>query len=341
MDIRIQPRDIDVPKDNPFKNDLLDRQEAVEVLTDLVGNIEGPCVMAIWVSLSVAMCGCPKDQRSTDRFRPKIHINETRPPIVSNDWYDEICNCGALFVQSSVMETVKIGFARCSTLSQDLEAQQKTLRELSVHENRNYTDHGLTGTNRERPSLDQALAALREGDTLVVSKLDRLAGFVPDARTIADELQKKRHETRSRCDSPRSHGPDGEDVLQHLCHLRRVRSGPHQDVHPRGHGDRKGEGKVAGETAKTAGKTTERALANARYRGIFDQRSCRGLLRITADCLSNVDQAENCSTYASAPGLNYLSSRKNVTGRSPTNPLVLKPDPRDTHFLKPGLTLLS
>ena len=37
-----------------------------------------------------------------------------------------------------------------------------------------------------------ALAALREGDMLVVSKLDRLARSVPDARAIADELREPR-----------------------------------------------------------------------------------------------------------------------------------------------------
>ena len=47
---------------------------------------------------------------------------------------------------------------------------------------------GLTGTNRERPGLREALAACREGDTLVVTKLDRLARSLPDARAIADEL---------------------------------------------------------------------------------------------------------------------------------------------------------
>ena len=47
---------------------------------------------------------------------------------------------------------------------------------------------GLTGTNRERPGLREALAACRRGDTLVVTKLDRLARSVPDARDIADEL---------------------------------------------------------------------------------------------------------------------------------------------------------
>ena len=49
-------------------------------------------------------------------------------------------------------------------------------------------DRGLTGTNRERPGLREALAACREGDTLVVTKLDRLARSLPDARAIADEL---------------------------------------------------------------------------------------------------------------------------------------------------------
>ena len=47
MGIRIQPRDIEVPKDNPFKNDLLGRKESVEVLTHLIGSIEGPCVLAV------------------------------------------------------------------------------------------------------------------------------------------------------------------------------------------------------------------------------------------------------------------------------------------------------
>ncbi len=47
MGIRIQPREIDVPENDPFKNDLLGRKESVEVLTHLVGNLEGPCVLAV------------------------------------------------------------------------------------------------------------------------------------------------------------------------------------------------------------------------------------------------------------------------------------------------------
>ena len=84
-----------------------------------------------------------------------------------------------------------IGYARCSTEKQDLSAQRATLLRLGVEGDRIYTDHGLTGTNRARPGLDQALAAVRSGDTFVVPKLDRLARSVPDARAIADQLEAK------------------------------------------------------------------------------------------------------------------------------------------------------
>ena len=86
------------------------------------------------------------------------------------------------------MPKTLIGYARCSTDKQDLSAQREALAELGVAADRIYVDHGLTGTNRARPGLNQALAAVRKGDTLVVPKLDRLARSVPDARSIADEL---------------------------------------------------------------------------------------------------------------------------------------------------------
>ena len=89
------------------------------------------------------------------------------------------------------MTSTKIGYARCSTDRQDLSAQKLALENLGVAPDRIYTDHGLTGTKRDRPGLDQALAAVREGDTLVVPKLDRLARSVPDARAIADQLEAK------------------------------------------------------------------------------------------------------------------------------------------------------
>jgi len=89
------------------------------------------------------------------------------------------------------MKSTLIGYARCSTDKQDLASQKNFLLELGVSETLIYTDKGLTGTNRDRPGLDQAIAAVRSGDTLVVPKLDRLARSVPDARAIAKQLEEK------------------------------------------------------------------------------------------------------------------------------------------------------
>src|SRR5271154_2507124 len=99
-----------------------------------------------------------------------------------------ILSIGEPLSYSVCMTTITIGYARCSTDKQDLAAQKAALEKLGVLPERIYTDHGLTGTNRDRPGLDQALAAARTGDTLVVPKLDRLARSVPDARAIADAL---------------------------------------------------------------------------------------------------------------------------------------------------------
>ena len=68
------------------------------------------------------------------------------------------------------MAALLIGYARVSTDEQDLTAQRDALAVLGVTAERVYGDHGLTGTNRERPGLREALAACRAGDTLVVTK---------------------------------------------------------------------------------------------------------------------------------------------------------------------------
>ena len=86
------------------------------------------------------------------------------------------------------MSGLIIGYARVSTDEQDLTAQRDALTALGVAPERIYVDHGLTGTNRARPGLREAMAACRAGDVLVVTKLDRLARSLPDARDIVAEL---------------------------------------------------------------------------------------------------------------------------------------------------------
>jgi DNA invertase Pin-like site-specific DNA recombinase len=91
-----------------------------------------------------------------------------------------------------------IGYARCSTDTQDLTAQRDALTALGVERERIYVDHGLTGTNRARPGLREALTACRAGDTLVVTKLDRLARSVPDAPSHRRRAHRRRDQAQHR-----------------------------------------------------------------------------------------------------------------------------------------------
>lgn len=85
------------------------------------------------------------------------------------------------------------GYARVSTKGQakdgnSLESQEKTLRDngaLTIFR------ESFTGTKKDRPKLNELMAILNEGDTLVVTKLDRIARSTRDGLDIIDELLEK------------------------------------------------------------------------------------------------------------------------------------------------------
>lgn len=76
-------------------------------------------------------------------------------------------------------------YARVCTNTQDLTAHRDALAPAAVDPNATHVDHRFTGTQRERPGLGKAQAACRNRDTVVVTKLDRLARSLPDSRNIA------------------------------------------------------------------------------------------------------------------------------------------------------------
>ncbi|MCG7415173.1 MULTISPECIES: recombinase family protein [Microbacterium] len=81
-----------------------------------------------------------------------------------------------------------VGYARVSTVEQDVETQRRALLELGVAEDRIYTDRGFSGKTMTRHGLDQALAAVREGDRFIVPRLDRLARNVEGALDVMRQL---------------------------------------------------------------------------------------------------------------------------------------------------------
>lgn len=87
-----------------------------------------------------------------------------------------------------VVTTGLVGYARVSTLDQNLDMQEKALKQFRCL--KIFTDRA-SGKSMERPGLEEALAFLREGDTLVVWKLDRLGRSLQDLIGILDELKKR------------------------------------------------------------------------------------------------------------------------------------------------------
>ncbi len=80
---------------------------------------------------------------------------------------------------------MKIGYARVSSKDQNLDLQLDALKAYNCE--KIFTDKGLSGKTRARPGLNEALATLQKGDTLVVYKLDRLfRSVIHFARTWVD-----------------------------------------------------------------------------------------------------------------------------------------------------------
>ncbi len=79
-----------------------------------------------------------------------------------------------------------IGYARVSTDDQDLTAQRATLKEAGC---KRIYEEKLSGAKRDRPELARLLDHMRDGDVVVVARLDRLARSTRDLLEIAEQLK--------------------------------------------------------------------------------------------------------------------------------------------------------
>lgn len=84
---------------------------------------------------------------------------------------------------------MKIGYARVSTVHQDLETQKELLKEEGCKEI--YVEK-VTGTSTApRTQLKELMKHVREGDEVIVTKIDRLARSIIDLNKIVSELNEK------------------------------------------------------------------------------------------------------------------------------------------------------
>ena len=80
---------------------------------------------------------------------------------------------------------IKIGYARVSTEDQQLEIQQQKLKQAGC---KRIFQEKVSGVHRQRPELAKMLEHIRDGDTVIVWKLDRLARSTRDLLEISDVI---------------------------------------------------------------------------------------------------------------------------------------------------------
>ena len=109
-----------------------------------------------------------------------------------------------------------IGYVRVSTQDQNLESQKDSLMKSGCL--KIFVDK-VSGTRADRPGLAKALEILREGDTLVVWKLDRLGRSVKQLVDLVEELHRQGVQFRSLTDAIDTSAPSGRFFFHVMASL--------------------------------------------------------------------------------------------------------------------------
>jgi len=109
-----------------------------------------------------------------------------------------------------------IGYARVSTQDQNLSLQLEALTQAGC---KRIFDDKLSGSRVNRPGLARALDILRDGDTLVVWKLDRLGRSVKQLVDLTEKLRRQGVQFKSLTDSIDTGTPSGRFFLHVMARL--------------------------------------------------------------------------------------------------------------------------
>jgi DNA invertase Pin-like site-specific DNA recombinase len=109
-----------------------------------------------------------------------------------------------------------IGYARVSTQDQNLDLQIDALKKVGC---KKIFKEKTTGSRAERPEFSKALEMLREGDTLVVWKLDRLGRSVKNLVDFVGELHNQGLQFKSLTDAIDTSTPSGRFFFHVMASL--------------------------------------------------------------------------------------------------------------------------
>jgi DNA invertase Pin-like site-specific DNA recombinase len=111
---------------------------------------------------------------------------------------------------------MELGYARVSTVKQDLDRQIDALEQIGIPRDRIYVDK-KSGATTDRPGLREVIAHAREGDVIVVHTLDRLGRTVRDTLNMIHELAERKVGVRNLADPIKVDSSNPEDPVAQLA----------------------------------------------------------------------------------------------------------------------------
>jgi DNA invertase Pin-like site-specific DNA recombinase len=149
-----------------------------------------------------------------------------------------------------------VGYARTSTIDQKagLEAQLRHLRKAGCVK---IFQEEISSVATKRPELERALDYVREGDTLIVTKLDRLARSVANLVSITEALKDRRVALRILSINLDTGTPTGKLMLNLLGSIAEFERELMLERQREGIAKAKAEGKYKGRAPTARRKTTD------------------------------------------------------------------------------------
>lgn len=160
---------------------------------------------------------------------------------------------------------MKIGYARVSTKEQKLSLQVDALEKAGC---KTIFKEKMTGSTRKRPQLEKMLEQLREGDVVVIWKLDRLGRSLKDLVQLVAEIQEKGAGLLSLNDHIDTTTPQGKLTFHLFAALAEFERGITRERTMAGLASARARGRTGGRPQGLSKKAQDKAMiAEQLYKG--------------------------------------------------------------------------
>lgn len=155
------------------------------------------------------------------------------------------------------MTTYRYGYARISTNDQTINLQKDALKKMGC--DKIFTEIA-SGKNAQRKVLNSCLNILKEGDTLVVWRLDRLGRSVRDLVNIISELEKNKINFESLTEKIDTHSNTGKLIFHVFAALAEFERSLIRERTFAGLAAARARGRIGGRRPKLTEKQTKQLL---------------------------------------------------------------------------------